>query len=158
MKTHLCLPSPVGFLTVYAEDNAISAIKFEHTPNNSSSAALLNLAKLQLQEYFSGTRQHFTLPLAPHGTPFQQKIWQCLQTIPYGKTYSYKELARMAGNEKACRAVGMANHNNPIPIIIPCHRVIGTNGKLIGYAGGLHIKQRLLELEKNSLQAPIYRE
>ena len=88
------------------------------------------------------------MPLAPKGTPFQQKVWAALQEIPYGETRSYKEIAAMVGNEKACRAVGMANNRNPLPIFIPCHRVVGTNGKLVGYAGGLDVKTFLLELEK----------
>lgn len=109
---------------------------------------LLKEANKQIQEYFNGERKIFDLPLAPQGTEFQQKVWKVLQEIPYGKTYSYKDVAIKIGNEKACRAVGMANNKNPIAIFIPCHRVIGTNGKLVGYAGGLDVKERLLEMEK----------
>lgn len=108
---------------------------------------LLKDAASQLFEYFSGARKSFSLPLAPSGTPFQQRVFQNLLTIGYGQTRTYGEIARQCGNAKACRAVGMANHNNPIPIFIPCHRVIGQNGKLTGYAGGLAIKQFLLTLE-----------
>lgn len=104
-------------------------------------------AERQLREYFNGERKEFQLPLAPEGTAFQQKVWKALQTIPYGETRSYKEIAAQTGNEKACRAVGMANHRNPIGIMIPCHRVIGSGGKLVGYAGGLDKKKFLLELE-----------
>lgn len=104
-------------------------------------------AERQLREYFNGERKEFQLPLAPEGTAFQQKVWKALQTIPYGETRSYKEIAVQTGNEKACRAVGMANHRNPIGIMIPCHRVIGSGGKLVGYAGGLDKKKFLLELE-----------
>ena len=101
----------------------------------------------ELDEYFSGKRKTFDLPLKLNGTEFQKKIWQELIKIPYGKTISYKELARKAGNEKACRAAGMANNKNKIMIVIPCHRVIGSNGKLTGYAGGLKIKAALLRIE-----------
>lgn len=109
---------------------------------------LLKKANKELQEYFSGKRKIFNLPLEPKGTEFQQKVWKTLQEIPYGKTYSYKDVAGNVGNIKASRAVGMANNKNPIPILIPCHRVIGANGKLVGYAGGLELKEKLLELEK----------
>ena len=110
--------------------------------------SLLREAARQLNEYFAGRRQVFDLPLRPTGTPFQQKVWQALQTIPYGQTRSYQEIAGQIGNFKACRAVGYANHNNPIAIIIPCHRVIGKSGRLTGYAGGLELKERLLRLEQ----------
>lgn len=108
---------------------------------------LMEEAVKQLQEYFQGIRKNFELPLAPKGTAFQQKVWKALQEVPYGETKSYKQVACMAGNEKASRAVGMANNRNPIPIIIPCHRIIGANGKLVGYAGGLEVKEYLLNLE-----------
>lgn len=109
---------------------------------------LLRETARQLNEYFAGCRRVFDLPLRPTGTPFQQKVWQALQTIPYGQTRSYQEIAGQIGNFKACRAVGYANHNNPIAIIIPCHRVIGKSGRLTGYAGGLELKERLLRLEQ----------
>lgn len=102
----------------------------------------------QLKEYLAGTRREFDLPLAPAGTAFMQKVWKALQEIPYGETRSYKEIAAAAGNVKACRAVGMANNRNPIAVIIPCHRVIGAGGDLVGYGGGLEKKIFLLELEK----------
>lgn len=109
---------------------------------------LLAEAWKQLNEYFKGKRKEFDLPLAPAGTEFQLRVWNALQMIPYGETRSYKETALMAGNEKACRAVGMANNRNPISIIIPCHRVIGANGDLVGYGGGLDKKVFLLDLER----------
>ncbi len=109
---------------------------------------LLLQAEKQLSEYFARKRTSFDLPLFVEGTPFQKKVWAELQKIPYGETISYGELARRCGNDKACRAVGMANNKNKIAIIIPCHRVIGSNGKLVGYAGGLDIKSRLLDLER----------
>ena len=106
-------------------------------------------ATTQLEAYLAGELQEFDLPLAPEGTPFQQSVWQKLQTIPYGKTATYGELAAELGKPNASRAVGAANGRNPIPIVIPCHRVIGSNGKLTGFSGGLHIKEALLSLEQN---------
>ena len=111
---------------------------------------LIKKASKQLNEYFNGKRKVFDLPLVLHGTDFQIKVLKALQTIPYGETLSYGQLAAAIGNPKASRAVGMANNRNPIPVIIPCHRVIGSNGKLTGYAGGLELKQKLLDLEKLS--------
>ena len=110
--------------------------------------ALWVQVKAQLNEYFSGTRREFDLPLAPHGTVFQMLVWEALRAIPYGETRTYGEIARMIGRPKAARAVGMACHNNPIAVIIPCHRVVGSAGSLTGYAGGLPVKERLLALEK----------
>ncbi|MEN6568264.1 MAG: methylated-DNA--[protein]-cysteine S-methyltransferase [Veillonellales bacterium] len=109
---------------------------------------LLKEAGRQLKDYLIGKRKTFELPLAPDGTEFQQKVWQSLQEIPYGETRSYGEVAKSIGKPQASRAVGMANHKNPIPIFIPCHRVIGATGNLVGYAGGLSVKKSLLELEK----------
>jgi len=111
---------------------------------------LIKKTNNQLNEYFAGKRKVFDIPLVLHGTDFQIKVWEALQTIPYGETYSYGQLAVLIKNPKACRAVGMANNRNPIPIIIPCHRVIGHNGNLVGYAGGLNIKQQLIDLEKTN--------
>lgn len=102
---------------------------------------------LQLEEYLKGERKTFTLPLNPKGTKFQQRVWSILLNIPYGETRTYKEVAALAGNEKASRAVGSANHNNPIPIFIPCHRVIGSDKSLTGFAYGLGVKENLLKLE-----------
>lgn len=110
---------------------------------------LLSMATIQLDEYFQGKRTTFSLPFKLTGTPFQLAVWKELQNIPYGQTTSYKEIAHKINKPKAYRAVGMANNKNPLPIIIPCHRVIGSNGKLIGYAGGLKLKNYLLELEKS---------
>ena len=101
-----------------------------------------------MNEYFNKEREQFELPLSPQGTEFQLKVWSALREIPYGETCSYKDIAIKLGNEKASRAVGMANNRNPIAIFVPCHRVIGANGKLVGYAGGLDIKEKLLEMEK----------
>ena len=110
---------------------------------------LLSIATIQLDEYFQGKRTTFSLPFKLTGTPFQLAVWKELQNIPYGQTTSYKEIAQKINKPKAYRAVGMANNKNPLPIIIPCHRVIGSNGKLIGYAGGLKLKNYLLELEQS---------
>lgn len=109
---------------------------------------VLKEASIQLGEYLAGRRKTFELPLAPEGTPFMREVWQCLVRIPYGQTNSYGHIAAAAGKPKASRAVGMANNRNPIPVFIPCHRVIGSNGKLTGYRGGLDIKQKLLDIEK----------
>lgn len=113
------------------------------------------LSKLQaeLLEYMEGKRKVFTAPYRlTGGTPFQRKVWEALKTIPYGETRSYREIAEAVGSPKACRAVGGANHNNPIMILVPCHRVIGADGKLVGFGGGLPMKKALLELEKNVIK------
>lgn len=110
---------------------------------------LLSMATIQLDEYFQGKRTTFSLPFKLTGTPFQLAVWKELQNIPYGQTTSYKEISQKINKPKAYRAVGVANNKNPLPIIISCHRVIGSNGKLIGYAGGLKLKNYLLELEKS---------
>ncbi len=104
----------------------------------------------QLAEYFAGKRRNFTLKLRPAGTPFQQKVWRELEKIPYGETRSYSEIAAAIGNPGASRAVGMACHRNPVAIVIPCHRVVGKNGTLTGYAGGIDVKKRLLTLENQN--------
>ena len=112
---------------------------------------ILTQAAAQLKEYLAGQRQNFDLPLKPIGTPYQQKVWNQLRSIPYGQTRSYQEIAAALGNRKAARAVGSANHRNPLPIFIPCHRVIGKNGSLVGYAYGVNTKEKLLKIEENSL-------
>ncbi len=111
---------------------------------------LIEKAVMQLEEYLAGVRREFDLPLHLQGTEFQKKVWQALCSIPYGETRSYQQIAAMVGNEKACRAVGMANNRNPVMILVPCHRVIGKNGKLVGYAGGLDMKEALLRLESEN--------
>lgn len=142
--------TPLGRMLLAQEEEGLILVEFDATPLKNWQQAdtpLLVQAKAQLSEYFAGTRQEFTLPLSPKGTPFQQKVWAALQTIPYGQTRSYGEIARQIGSPKAARAVGMANHHNPIAILIPCHRVVGQNGALTGYAGGLDRKKALLQLE-----------
>ncbi len=145
--------SEIGLLKIYEDQNAICKIEFVTAADKKEKECetpILLEAKKQLCEYFSGKRKSFNLPLNPKGTDFQQRIWKELVSIPYGETRCYKDIALSIGNEKACRAVGMANNKNPIPIIIPCHRVIGKNGSLVGYAGGLDIKQTLLKIERNN--------
>lgn len=141
--------SPIGPLTLADETDcgALTAIRFGDEDGADGSAVLVR-AQRQLEEYFRGERTRFDLPLQPKGTPFQLAVWQALTEIPYGETASYGDVARAVGRPKAFRAVGMANHCNPIPIIVPCHRVIGSDGRLTGYAGGLEIKRALLELEQ----------
>jgi methylated-DNA-[protein]-cysteine S-methyltransferase len=112
-----------------------------------SETALLKRAEKELTEYFEGKRREFSVPVHVWGTPFQKKVWRTLESVPYGQTRSYQEVARKAGNAKAARAVGMANNRNPVPILIPCHRVIGKDGSMVGYGGGLPMKKRLLKLE-----------
>jgi len=140
-----------GINLVIAEDNkAIAGVFFGTKPPIGfvkAETPLIKKAAAQLEEYLTGKRKKFTLPLVMHGTEFQVAVWRALQDIPYGETRSYKEIAAAIGRPKAVRAVGMANHRNPISIIVPCHRVIGHDGSLVGYGGGLPLKRRLLELE-----------
>lgn len=145
--------SPVGALTILAGENGIQAIKFgedEKVKSTGKASEMTGRAVKELEEYFQGKRKEFTVPCVPEGTDFQKRVWEALIQIPYGETRTYKEIAAAAGNSKASRAVGMANNRNPIPIIIPCHRVIGTNGSLTGYAGGLKAKEYLLKLEREN--------
>ena len=142
------LESPIGPLTLTEEDGALIRLDFGKQGQTWPETTLLAEAKKQLEQYFSGTLRSFTLPLRPEGTPFQQKVWAALLQIPWGETRTYGQVAAMIGQPKACRAVGMANNRNPLPIFIPCHRVIGANGQLTGYAGGLSAKEHLLSLEQ----------
>lgn len=140
--------SPCGVVEVTASEKGITAIRFTESDDIAETpSAMTSQACAQLQEYFAGKRTTFDLPLAASGTTFQQQVWQALLTIPYGKTCSYGDIARAIGNPKGVRAVGLANGKNPLAIVVPCHRVIGANGKLTGYAGGLNRKQQLLALE-----------
>jgi methylated-DNA-[protein]-cysteine S-methyltransferase len=154
------IDSPVGKLKLVASDRGLIAILWANDrPRRVRLAQLTEdphhpiLAKTeaQLSEYFAGKRQSFDLPLDPQGTPFQRAVWDALLGIPYGETRSYGQLARQLGNPNATRAVGAANGRNPISIILPCHRVVGSAGKLTGFAGGLHTKSFLLELEARTL-------
>lgn len=152
MKQILIVSSPVGPLTLTQEDQALTGLHFGEHPQQGAEGPtpLLEEAARQLEEYFAGQRKEFSLPLAPKGTEFQLRVWQALLQIPYGETRSYGELAAIVGNPKACRAVGGANHRNPLSILIPCHRVVGTGGNLTGYAGGLNVKEFLLKLESEA--------
>lgn len=143
--------SPVGILKITANHEAILEVSFVQEKAVEDGNIVTTQCKQQLQEYFTGTRKYFDIALETVGTPYQKKVWEALRKIPYGETRSYKEIAIMSGNPLASRAVGMANNRNPIAIIIPCHRVIGSSGKLVGYAGGLDKKIHLLELEKRAL-------
>lgn len=147
--------SPFGEIALTANDQGLTALAFQQGKSPICIDAefiyekeKFTLALKQLEEYFSGNRQQFDLPLAPKGTAFQQQVWHALTQIPYGETKSYAWLAKHINNEKAVRAVGTANGANPIALIIPCHRVIGSNGKLTGYAGGLGLKAKLLMHEE----------
>ena len=144
------LDSPLGRLLLAEEDGRLTQVRFTEGGDFSDVSPVLQKAEAELSEYFAGKRREFDLPLAPQGTEFQQKVWRALCDIPYGETRTYGEIARDIGSPGACRAVGMANHFNPIAVIIPCHRVIGANGSLTGYGGGLEKKIFLLELEKES--------
>ena len=141
------LHTPKGYVHMYANNNAITHISFTDDCTTENPNPISELAKIQMQEYLSGVRRSFSLPLAPHGTDFQRMVWQQLLNVEYGQTASYLSIATAIKNPKACRAVGAANAKNPIAIVIPCHRIIGANGHLTGYAGGLPRKSFLLELE-----------
>ncbi len=147
--------SPVGMLELRADTEALQAILFVDTerrpgpgqPVSAEQPAILQLAQQQLDEYFAGRRLYFDLPTAQHGTAFQEKVWTALTGIPYGETISYLDLARRLGDEKCIRAAGTANGRNNLSILVPCHRVIGSNGQLIGYGGDLWRKKWLLQHE-----------
>lgn len=149
------LDSPAGRLLVAGDEHGLSLIHFskgrtprEPDPEWRENARPFAAVAKQLQDYFAGERLDFDLKLHPEGTPFQLKVWKALCEIPYGRTISYGELARRIGNPAASRAVGLANGANPLPIVIPCHRVIGSSGKLTGYGGGMSNKRMLLDLER----------
>ena len=152
---HTRYDSPVGALMLAATDAGIHAVEFPENRHpvkrddewREGTHPLLDAAMRQLDGYFAGTRRTFELPLAPRGTPFQLQVWEALRAIPFGATWSYARLAQAIGNPSAMRAVGAANGRNPIPIIVPCHRVIGANGTLTGFGGGLPTKEFLLRLE-----------
>lgn len=156
--------TPVGVLTLVASDAGLAAILWENDDpkrvrlsplNQNDEHPLLCEAARQLEEYFSGSRERFDLPLDFAGTAFQKKVWQALVSIPFGETRSYRQIAEQIGHPAAVRAVGAANGRNPLSIVAPCHRVIGTNGKLTGFAGGLAIKAFLLDLETQRERAQV---
>ena len=140
--------TPLGTMCLTEDYGCIT--EFLWGGSGTDATPLLLEAERQLAEYFAGKRKTFDLPLAPKGTAFQRSVWQALRDIPYGETRSYGEIARAVGNPKASRAVGMANHRNPVPVLIPCHRVIGADGTLTGYGGGTERKALLLALETSN--------
>lgn len=153
------MKSPLGQLQLVASPHGLAGVLWEHDDSlrkqfgavsEDPTHPVLLLAQQQLEEYFSGTRRTFAMKLDPAGTAFQNQVWNALQAIPFGETRTYGGIAEQIGNPKAVRAVGAANGRNPIPIIVPCHRVIGSNGTLTGFSGGLAIKSRLLALEGGS--------
>lgn len=145
--------SPIGALKITADDTAITELLFmdEVEKGTKTQHPILKECIYQLDEYFNGIRQEFGLPIRAEGTDYQQKVWEHLQKIPFGRTTTYLEIAQLMGDANATRAVGNAIGSNPIVILIPCHRVIGINGKLTGYSGGLKRKEALLLLEKSSI-------
>ncbi|MCL2108153.1 MAG: methylated-DNA--[protein]-cysteine S-methyltransferase [Oscillospiraceae bacterium] len=162
MKTYHTYPTPIGPILIASDGVSITAVRraFDNSDysafcvGENQKTALTDKAAGQLQEYFSGKRREFDLPLSPHNsksTAFQRAVWGALLSVPYGETASYKAIAEKVGSPKASRAVGMANNKNPIWIIIPCHRIIGADGGLVGYGGGLDMKKRLLDLERGVL-------
>lgn len=162
MTCYTYLESPIGRLLLCADARSLTGLYMDvegREPKGRDGWVLepdavpLRAAALQLQEYFDGTRRSFELPLALAGTPFQCRVWQALQEIPFGQTWSYGQLARRIGNPGASRAVGLANNRNPVSLIVPCHRVIGADGSLTGYGGGLERKSWLLDHE-GALKSP----
>lgn len=140
----------IGNIEIIEEDKYIIGVNFNTESSiEDKETELIKETYKQIKEYLEGKRKIFDIPIKMKGTKFQKKVWKELTKIPYGETRSYKQIAEGIGKPKASRAVGMANHNNPIAIIVPCHRVIGTNNKLVGYAGGLDIKEKLLKIEKS---------
>jgi methylated-DNA-[protein]-cysteine S-methyltransferase len=159
MKNMFYYRTPIGLIGIAENEKKITNLWFpgEKGPEDAieRETSLLAEANEQLAGYLCGEREEFTIPFDPSGTPFQRTVWKCLLAIPYGQTRSYGDIARSIGSPLASRAVGMANKRNPIPILIPCHRVIGANRKLVGYSGGLNIKKSLLDLEVRKVLTPI---
>jgi len=154
MKQYCYVNSPIGNLLLAGTKKGLETILFPYAHEHTNITAqwshnehIFSSVRLQLFEYFQGKRREFTTDLNLRGTVFQVKVWRELQKIPFGRTESYSNIAKKIGNSRACRAVGMANNRNPVPIIIPCHRVIGKNGTLTGFGGGVDLKQKLLKLE-----------
>ena len=157
------LPTVIGKLKLVASDQGLAAVLWEKDKparvplsplSEHKNHPILLETERQLTEYLNGKRKSFSIPLDPVGTPFQNKVWDALKTIPFGETRSYGQIARQIGDPKAVRAVGAANGRNPISVIVPCHRVIGSTGKLTGFASGLDIKERLLALEGHGMFKP----
>ena len=150
MKKRYIYNTIIGPIEIIEEDGYIINLGFNQNSNAEvQETVLIKETYKQITQYLQGHRKEFNIPIKMQGTDLQKSVWTELTKIPYGETRTYKQIAENVGNPKACRAVGMANHNNPIAIIVPCHRVIGANNKLVGYAGGLDIKGKLLEIEKS---------
>jgi len=148
MKSYFIYSSKIGEIYIAGEKDFITDVGFGSIDHKINETEIIHKTYIQLDEYFNGKRKSFDIPLRIEGTPFQEAVWHVLLTIPYGETRSYKDTAEQIGRPNACRAVGNANNKNKISIIIPCHRVIGANGSLAGYGGGLEIKKKLLEIER----------
>ncbi|MDR2651805.1 MAG: methylated-DNA--[protein]-cysteine S-methyltransferase [Prevotellaceae bacterium] len=154
MKNYYSYKIKTNYVLIVEDNGCIVEIAFDKRKidGNEKETDIIKKASKQLEEYFAGKRKSFDFPINPQGSEFQKRVWTALQTIPYGELRTYKQIAEKIGNPKASRAVGMANNKNPLPIVVPCHRVVGSNGKLIGYAYGLDMKEYLINLEKtNSL-------
>lgn len=153
-----CLKTPVGTLKISGDPEGISEVKFTEDPEIAydKTPSVLAEAVKQLKEYFNKERSHFNLKLNPQGTEFQKKVWDALQSVEFGKTQTYQQIANSLGDPKVIRAAAAANGRNPIAIIIPCHRIIGSDGSLTGYAGGLHRKKWLLEHESRFKQGELF--
>ncbi len=146
----MIMDTPIGKLELIEQDGLLKQISFEESFHDDivlEQTEFLKNCCQQLEEYFSHKRTIFEIPILLEGTEFQKCVWKNLQKIPYGELWSYQKLACLIGNKNACRAVGMANHFNPLPIVIPCHRIVGKNGSLVGYRGGLQRKKQLISLE-----------
>lgn len=147
MKEKVC-STPIGWIKITEDQESLVKLELlDHKENHNQDSFLLEETEKQLESYFKGELQKFDLPVKLSGTDFQERVWKALQNIPYGQTRSYKQLAEAIDNKKASRAVGGANNKNPLPIIVPCHRVVGSSGDLVGYGLGLDIKKQLLALE-----------
>lgn len=149
--------TPMGYMALAADAQALTRLYLPNQPMPRIAfrpTPLLEAAERQILEYLAGNRREFDLPLRPQGTPFQQAVWAALRDIPYGQTRTYRDIARAVNCPKGFRAVGMANQKNPLPILIPCHRVVGADGSLTGYAGGLELKRALLAIEGTWRSAP----
>jgi methylated-DNA-[protein]-cysteine S-methyltransferase len=143
--------STVGPLTLEGDDSALTRVGFGEPRAAQGDAAAVAAAAIQLEQYFAGERTDFDLDLELGGTPFERRVWEEVRAIPYGQTATYAEIARRIGRPGACRAVGRANGRNPVAVIVPCHRVVGSDGSLTGYAGGIEMKRALLDLEQGAL-------
>jgi methylated-DNA-[protein]-cysteine S-methyltransferase len=148
-----CIPSPIGKLTLVADDTSLVRVHFGASKKRDTSKVLTKATR-ELEEYFAGKRTRFTLPLSFAGTKLQEKVWKALAEIPFGETRSYADIAKRVGSPRAFRAVGNCNNKNPLPIVLPCHRVIGSNGSLTGFGGGIPMKRWLLDHESKGLIRP----